>query len=154
MLPFLKSVPDQDGDAPKQQWLCELDVGRLEEKLRSLLPNMGKLLFVNVISRSASDRAREMLVAGTSAAVVLSGEAFRLAAGLPSACFNIGIAPGRYLFEGRGNGHGLGMSQWGARSLALAGWRFEQILAYYYKDVAVEGQRPQSDSAGCETKAF
>ena len=33
---------------------------------------------------------------------------------------------------GRGWGHGVGMSQWGARGYALHGWSWRQILAHYY----------------------
>jgi stage II sporulation protein D len=33
---------------------------------------------------------------------------------------------------GRGWGHGVGMSQWGARGYALHGWSYKQILAHYY----------------------
>jgi len=33
---------------------------------------------------------------------------------------------------GRGWGHGVGMSQWGARGYALHGWNWRRILAHYY----------------------
>jgi stage II sporulation protein D len=33
---------------------------------------------------------------------------------------------------GRGWGHGVGMSQWGARGYAEHGWRWQRILAHYY----------------------
>ena len=35
--------------------------------------------------------------------------------------------------EGRGFGHGVGMSQWGAYGLALRGLGYEQILRHYYR---------------------
>jgi stage II sporulation protein D len=37
-----------------------------------------------------------------------------------------------YLFSGKGWGHGVGMSQWGAKALADSGWTCEQILRFYY----------------------
>ncbi|WP_334138138.1 SpoIID/LytB domain-containing protein [Thermovirga lienii] len=36
------------------------------------------------------------------------------------------------VLEGRGWGHGVGMSQWGAKSMAEHGWDFKKILMYYY----------------------
>jgi stage II sporulation protein D len=36
------------------------------------------------------------------------------------------------VFHGRGFGHGVGMSQYGARGRALAGWGHARILAHYY----------------------
>ena len=45
-------------------------------------------------------------------------------------------------FEGRGRdlyqGHGVGMSQFGALGAALAGWDYEQILEFYFPGAQVE----------------
>jgi stage II sporulation protein D len=41
---------------------------------------------------------------------------------------------GVFLFNGRGWGHGVGMSQWGAYNMAMKGYSYEDILAYYYKN--------------------
>jgi stage II sporulation protein D len=46
--------------------------------------------------------------------------------------------PATFSFQGSGYGHGVGLSQMGARSMALAGQSSEQILKYFYKDVAIE----------------
>jgi len=43
-----------------------------------------------------------------------------------------------FLFKGRGNGHGLGLSQWGARSRAAAGQDYKKILATYYAGTRIE----------------
>jgi len=37
-----------------------------------------------------------------------------------------------FTFEGKGYGHGLGMSQWGARIMAEEGKDYKEILAHYY----------------------
>ena len=47
-------------------------------------------------------------------------------------------APATFSFQGSGYGHGVGLSQMGARSMALAGQSFEQIIKYFYKDVEIE----------------
>ncbi|MBM5815496.1 MAG: SpoIID/LytB domain-containing protein [Cyanobacteria bacterium K_Offshore_surface_m2_239] len=41
--------------------------------------------------------------------------------------------PLRLVVEGRGYGHGVGMSQWGAYALALRGKSHEDILRHYYR---------------------
>jgi len=51
--------------------------------------------------------------------------------------------PASFTFQGSGYGHGVGLSQMGARFMALAGQSSEQIIKYYYKDVAIE-QRDDS----------
>jgi SpoIID/LytB domain protein len=45
-----------------------------------------------------------------------------------------------FLFRGRGNGHGLGMSQWGARGRAGAGDDEKKILAAYYKNSRIDSR--------------
>jgi SpoIID/LytB domain protein len=48
-------------------------------------------------------------------------------------------------FDGRGWGHGVGMSQWGAHGLALRGASYPDILTHYYTGVeigAVASDRP------------
>jgi len=41
-------------------------------------------------------------------------------------------------FLGRGSGHGVGLSQWGARGMAGAGRTYQEILRYYYTGIDVE----------------
>ncbi|HET9848769.1 MAG TPA: SpoIID/LytB domain-containing protein [Candidatus Dormibacteraeota bacterium] len=45
-----------------------------------------------------------------------------------------------FLFTGKGNGHGLGMSQWGARGRASAGQDYRKILATYYPHTKIESR--------------
>ena len=45
-----------------------------------------------------------------------------------------------FIFKGRGNGHGLGMSQWGARGRAGAGDDYKKILAAYYTNSRLDSR--------------
>jgi SpoIID/LytB domain protein len=45
--------------------------------------------------------------------------------------------PARFVFTGRGYGHGVGMSQWGAQGMAIAGKSAEEILTYYYRGIEI-----------------
>jgi stage II sporulation protein D len=45
---------------------------------------------------------------------------------------------GYFVFHGRGSGHGVGLSQWGAQALAKAGWTAERILEHYYPGTTVK----------------
>ena len=45
--------------------------------------------------------------------------------------------PLTFLFSGSGNGHGVGMSQWGAYGMALQGYRYQDILKYYYQGISI-----------------
>lgn len=45
--------------------------------------------------------------------------------------------PARFDFVGKGFGHSVGMSQWGAQAMALKGADYEQILKHYYRGIAL-----------------
>lgn len=65
--------------------------------------------------------------------VALETHGNRLAIGDPTAFHLSG-----FLFKGRGNGHGLGMSQWGARGRASSGEDYRKILSSYYAETRIE----------------
>ena len=44
---------------------------------------------------------------------------------------------GDFVFTGRGWGHGVGMSQWGAKGMADNGFTYDEIIEYYYQGTEV-----------------
>ncbi len=46
-------------------------------------------------------------------------------------------APLSYTFNGKGNGHSVGMSQWGAYAMSKQGFTYDQILKFYYTGIEV-----------------
>ena len=46
-------------------------------------------------------------------------------------------ATGDFIFTGRGWGHGVGMSQWGAKGMADNGFTYDEIIEYYYQGTEV-----------------
>ena len=65
----------------------------------------------------------------------LSGHALRQVLGgraIRSAMFEVRREGDRIRFLGSGSGHGVGLSQWGARELARKGKDYRAILAHYY----------------------
>src|SRR3954470_14626014 len=59
--------------------------------------------------------------------------ALLVACSLALACAASAAASPIFVIEGRGWGHGIGMSQYGAQGFALHGKTYEQILAHYYR---------------------
>lgn len=62
----------------------------------------------------------------------ITGTALRQALGLRSTCFTVRYESGAFCFTTKGYGHGVGLSQWGAKALAEQGQNFADILAHYY----------------------
>ena len=44
---------------------------------------------------------------------------------------------GSFVISGSGYGHNVGMSQWGAYSMANLGYSYRDILQFYYTDVSI-----------------
>lgn len=68
----------------------------------------------------------------------LSGVEVRNIFGLRSANFKVTVEEENIKFEVTGYGHGVGMSQTGADSLAKEGKTYEDIIHHYYTDVEIE----------------
>ena len=49
------------------------------------------------------------------------------------------VGNGTFVFEGSGNGHGVGLSQNGAQGMAQQGYSYEEIIKHYYTGVTIEG---------------
>lgn len=49
------------------------------------------------------------------------------------------VENGTFIFEGSGNGHGVGLSQNGAQGMAEQGYTYEEIIKHYYTGVTIEG---------------
>jgi stage II sporulation protein D len=61
----------------------------------------------------------------------------RLPETFPSNRLSIGTEDGVVRVRGRGWGHGVGLSQWGAHGLALQGASYREILGHYYSGVSL-----------------
>lgn len=48
------------------------------------------------------------------------------------------VAPDTYVIDGGGYGHGVGMSQWGARGMAENGFTYDEILKHYFTGIELE----------------
>lgn len=62
----------------------------------------------------------------------VTGPALRRSLGLRSACFSIEWGDGNFTVTTQGYGHGVGLSQWGAKALAEQGASCQEILAHYF----------------------
>ena len=50
---------------------------------------------------------------------------------------SVSFMDGKVVFNGKGYGHGVGMSQWGAYAMAKEGKTADEIIHYYYRNVNI-----------------
>lgn len=70
--------------------------------------------------------------------IEISGVETRSIFGLKSANFTVKIEGDNITFEALGYGHGVGMSQTGANSMAKLGNNYEAIIKHYYTGVQIQ----------------
>lgn len=76
----------------------------------------------------------ENVQAGTKS---YEGEDIANALGLPSSAFSFESYEGNVRCVTKGIGHGYGFDQYGADQKAKEGWKAEELLKFYYKDIEV-----------------
>jgi len=145
--PYLRGVPDPYGqDYPGREWLSRIDIPTLEARLVRAGKPVPGIAGVAVTATSPSGRALTVRVTGASGALDLRATDLRTILGvtfLRSTLFAVRLTRDEVPaveFQGRGSGHGVGMSQWGARGQALLGRTYPEILGFYYQGVQVEAR--------------
>jgi stage II sporulation protein D len=135
-MPALKAVRDDfSAAAPHFYWTLDLKLGDLAEILKKNGYDVGTVTAIEITERTPSLRVANLTVHGTRSAARLRGNDFRKMVGyetVKSTLFAVALDGGVARFSGRGYGHGVGMSQWGAKGMADQGYKAEKILEYYY----------------------
>ena len=67
----------------------------------------------------------------------VAGVKLRQALGLRSNCFSISLSGGNFFVSTHGYGHGVGLSQCGARLMAEQGAGWQEILAHYFPETTI-----------------
>ena len=135
--PYLRSVESPyDMEAPVFSWNLVLDASTLGERLRKAGYSIGEPVMISPVERSATGRVKALLIEDVHGlSIVLRGEDLRRAVGytaLKSTMFDVRSIGDVFVFEGRGSGHGVGLSQWGAKGMAERGFSYREILEHFY----------------------
>lgn len=135
--PYLRGVADFDQEAPVFQWSETFSAQQLAQRITGI----GHLQSVATERATPRGRIVSIRLQGTQGSRTLTGVELRQALGLRSTLISFNIAGDTIRVDGRGYGHGLGMSQWGARGLAARGHNYQQILTHYYQGTAFANLR-------------
>ncbi|MCI0546934.1 MAG: SpoIID/LytB domain-containing protein [Candidatus Rokubacteria bacterium] len=135
-MPALRPVRvDFASDSPHQTWRLDVPLDALDGFLRAGGVSVGYVVGLEVLERSASLRVNRIAVHGTQGSAELRGNDFRRLVGydtLKSTLFAVAVDGTVARFAGRGYGHGVGMDQARASTMAAQGYRALEILAFYY----------------------
>lgn len=134
-LPYLKSVssPESSETVPNYISTVEFSAIDFRDTLLHSAPYADftgdESTWLGECRRSESGRVESIVIGG----VEFGGAELRSLFSLRSAAFELSYSEGRFLFTVTGYGHGIGMSQYGAKVLAEEGSDYAAILAHYYQ---------------------
>jgi stage II sporulation protein D len=135
---FVKVVRDFDQQSPNSSWTRQYTISQFSNSLASRGYNIGQIQGLVPLDKSRSGRIKKLKLVGSSGSKNIDGEQFRKMFNLPSCLFAPYVSADTLLIQGKGSGHGVGMSQWGAKALADRGCSVYQILGYYFANVEIK----------------
>ncbi|GBF78386.1 stage II sporulation protein D [Paenibacillus sp. 598K] len=132
-LPYLRSVasPWDEALSPRYEQAVTLTLAEFRRKLGV---RKGAEREMKVLEQTEGRRVKRMSIGGKT----FTGRQVREKLGLASSQFVWSTGDGEITFTTYGYGHGVGMSQWGANGMALAGKQAKEILQHYYTGVKIE----------------
>ncbi|MGI6678156.1 MAG: SpoIID/LytB domain-containing protein [Dehalobacterium sp.] len=141
-VPYITSVKDPGEtitEPENKSWTANFELSTVRNKVKETAGNdPGPIQSATILERGPSGRAMKVKIND----VTLSAPALRLALGndqMRSTLIDkFDIENGKLVVHGKGYGHGVGMSQWGARALAEQGKSAEEIVQYWFKDVELK----------------
>ncbi len=142
--PYLKSrsVPYGQSD-PRFHWQTTLSDRELANILKRSGIKIARISDISILAHSPSGRVH-LLEFNHSPKHRLEAKRFRQKAGykrIQSLLFDVIKVPGGFYFKGKGNGHGVGLSQWSAKEMAETGYSYHEILGFFYKGVTLKRYR-------------
>lgn len=132
-LPYLRGVIDYDQESPVFQWNKSVALSQAS----SLFGGVGRIKAMIPEKTTPRGRVVTMKVVGERGVTQVSGKQLRKVLDLRSTLFRVTVNGNNLIVSGRGFGHGLGLSQWGAYHLAKRGVGYHQILAHYYQNASL-----------------
>jgi len=132
-LPYLRKVESKwDEESPSFLDQQTFTKGEIEQLLAISLPSTNEVPIQ--MTHTESNRVDELIIANET----FTGREVREKLGLKSSDFTIEQKSNHFVFNTKGFGHGIGMSQYGANGMAKEGKTYEEILSYYYQGVEVQ----------------
>lgn len=135
-IPYLRSIPSPwDKKSPDYEGTRTIPIKEALQKLG--VHRQADLIQVKIIKRTTGGQVAAIQIGGK----IFSGREVRERLDLPSATFHWEVKGTSLIVHTVGYGHGVGMSQWGAKGMAEEGRSAAEILSYYYQGVSIQDYR-------------
>lgn len=132
-VPYLKSV-ESSWDSKTSPVFSETTKFTKKDFYEKLGLDFSDKLKIIINSTTSTGRIKEIVINNKT----FSSSDVRSKLGIKSTYFNIIDDKNNIIVTTKGYGHGVGMSQYGAEGMAKEGYKYDQILKYYYQGVEIK----------------
>ena len=132
-LPYLRSV-DSTWDEEVSPVFNDQEEYSLQDFLSRLNLKYNKKITTKVLETTSTGRIKKIQINES----VFSGSDIYSKFKLRSTYFNIEQQDDLIIIHTKGFGHGVGMSQYGALAMAKRGYKYDEILSYYYQGTEIK----------------
>ena len=122
-------------DSPHFSWHYVLSADDVQDKLVNAGYKINNIKDIVILGRDKSGRITDLQIQFGEEEIKIPAKDFRNIIGpniIRSTNFTVNVVKGDVVFEGFGWGHGVGFCQWGAYFMAKAGYKYDEILKFYY----------------------
>ncbi|MBQ7825972.1 MAG: SpoIID/LytB domain-containing protein, partial [Clostridia bacterium] len=134
----VKGMEDDEAPAEAARWQAAFTMDEVIAAARDAGAVISKVTGISVGQRGESGRATTLIISGKE----VSAPAFRIAIGSTKmrSCLleSLKVEDNQVKMAGKGYGHGVGMSQWGAYAMAKQGRNAEEIVTHYFAGVTLD----------------
>ena len=134
----VKGMENDEAPPEAAQWEAAFTMDEVIAAAADAGAKVDQVDSISIGQRGESGRAMTLLISGKE----VSAPALRIALGSTKmrSCLleSLRAEDGQVKMRGRGYGHGVGMSQWGAYAMAKAGKTAEEIVMHYFRGVTLD----------------
>lgn len=135
---IVESSDEKSGPAGKRTWVCSFSKDELRHIINDKLGvDPGEISEVKIVKRGPSGRATKIKIGNKT----FSAPDLRIALGSmdmrSTLLTSLKIDNGKIVMKGKGFGHGVGLSQWGANVMAKKGKSSDEIIRHFFKDIEI-----------------
>ncbi|MDR4508223.1 MAG: SpoIID/LytB domain-containing protein [Candidatus Brocadiaceae bacterium] len=121
-------------------WKVDLSKSVIEKKLREGNITVENIRTIRAVNHGVGKHGSQIEIVSANGSKKMNANTFRLLIGpnrLYSTAFSTQNNGGSIHFSGNGWGHGVGLCQYGAQSMAKTGFLWKDILGHYYPKIAL-----------------
>jgi len=134
----VKGMENDEAPEDAAHWEASFTAEEVLAAAKDAGASVSELTSIQIGQRGESGRAKTLLISGKE----VSAPAFRLAIGSTKmrSCLieSLRVSDGKVTMSGKGYGHGVGMSQWGAYAMAQQGSTAQDIVLHYFTGVTID----------------